>query len=174
VQLPYYNDVGTKNYNGNRVVTGWKIVGITGGTAGTYSTGEDVTYTDGELTATPYNFADRNCTNKDLYSVSGRVFNQGAYWDVPYGVTAITIEPYWAKCAYLADAYADVTYKQDMSQAYNVPNVGGGQKYTNGSSYSIAGDNNQKVFTSKSNATSSSNSGLFQGASGSGSHTVYD
>ena len=48
VQLPYYNDVGTKNYNGNRVVTGWKIVSITGGTAGTYSTGEDdVTYTDG-------------------------------------------------------------------------------------------------------------------------------
>ena len=93
VQLPYYNDVGTKNYNGNRVVTGWKIVSITGGTAGSYSTGEDVTYTDGVLTATPYNFADRNCTDKDLYSVSDRVFNQGAYWDVPYGVTAITIEP---------------------------------------------------------------------------------
>ena len=26
VQLPYYNQVGTKNYTGNRVVTGWKIV----------------------------------------------------------------------------------------------------------------------------------------------------
>ena len=173
VQLPYYNDVGTKNYNGNRVVTGWKIVGITGGTAGTYSTGEDVTYTDGELTATPYNFADRNCTNKDLYSESGRVFNQGAYWDVPYGVTAITIEPYWAKCAYLADAYADVVYNQGMGTAYNVPNVGGGEKYTNGSSYPIAGEN-QKVFTSKGNAVATKNSGLFQGASGSGSHTVYD
>ena len=173
VQLPYYNDVGTKNYTGNRVVTGWKIVSITGGTAGSYSTGEDVTYTDGVLTATPYNFADRNCTNKDLYSVSGRVFNQGAYWDVPYGVTAITIEPYWAKCVYLADAYPDVVYNTDMTSATNVPNVGGGQKYTNGSSYPIAGEN-QKVFTSKSNATSSSNSGLFQGASGSGSHTVYD
>lgn len=174
VQLPYYNDVGTKNYNGNRVVTGWKIVGITGGTAGSYSTGEDVTYdASGNLTATPYNFADRNCTNKDLYSVSKRVFNQGAYWDVPEGVTAITIEPYWAKCTYLADAYADVTYKQDMSTAYNVPNVGGGQKYTNGNDYTIAGES-QKVFTTKDNATSSSNSGLFQGTSGAGSHTVYD
>jgi hypothetical protein len=173
VQLPYYNDVGTKNYNGNRVVTGWKIVGITGGTPGNYSTGEDVTYTDGVLTATPYNFADRNCTNKDLYSESGRVFNQGAYWDVPYGVTAITIEPYWAKCTYLADAYADVTYNQAMSTASNVPNVGGGQIYTNGNSYSIAGES-QKVFTTKGNATSSSNSGLFQGTTNPGNHTVYD
>ncbi len=175
VQLPYYNDVGTKNYNGNRVVTGWKIVGITGGTAGTYSTGEDVTYTDGVLTATPYNFADRNCTNKDLYGDGGsnRVFNQGAYWDVPYGVTAITIEPYWAKCTYLADAYADVVYNQGMGTAYNVPNVGGGQKYTNRGSYPIAGES-QMVFTSKGDAIATSNSGLFQNASGSGSHTVYD
>ena len=174
VQLPYYNDVGTKNYTGNRVVTGWKIVSITDGTAGTYSTGEDVTYTDGVLTATPYNFADRNCTNKDLYSVSGRVFNQGAYWDVPYGVTAITIEPYWAKCAYLADAYADVVYNTAMTSATNVPNVGGGQIYTNGNSYTIAGES-QKVFTDKGKAIAKDNSGLFQGVTGSpGSQTVYD
>ena len=173
VQLPYYNDVGVGNYTGNRVVTGWKIVSITGGTSGTYSTGEDVTYTNGVLTATPYNFADRNCTNKDLYSVSGRVFNQGAYWDVPYGVTAITIEPYWAKCVYLADAYADVVYNTNMTSATNVPNVGGGQKYTNRNSYPIAGES-QMVFTSKGDAIATSNSGLFQGASGSGSHTVYD
>ena len=174
VQLPYYNDVGTKNYTGNRVVTGWKIVSITGGTAGTYSTGEDVTYTNGELTATPYNFADRNCTDKDLYSVSGRVFNQGAYWDVPYGVTAITIEPYWAKCVYLADAYADVVYNQAMGTAYNVANVGGGQKYTNGNSYTIAGES-PKVFTDKGKAIAKDNSGLFQGVTGSpSSQTVYD
>ena len=173
VQLPYYNDVGTKNYNGNRVVTGWKIVSITDGTAGSYSTGEDVTYTNGVLTATPYNFADRNCTAKDLYSVSGRVFNQGAYWDVPYGVSAITIEPYWAKCVYLADAYADKVYNQKMTEGYDVPNVGGGRIYTDGNSYSIAGES-QKVFTSIGNAISSSNSGLYQGTSGAGSHSVYD
>lgn len=176
VQLPYYNDVGTKNYNGNRVVTGWKIVKINDSETGTgsYSTGEDVTYTDGELTATPYNFADRNCTNKDLYSQSGRVFNQGAYWDVPYGVTAITIEPYWAKCVYLADAYADVVYNTAMTSATNVPNVGGGEIYTNGNSYTIAGES-QKVFTDKGKAIAKDNSGLFQGVTGSpSSQTVYD
>ena len=136
VQLPYYNDVGSGNYTGNRVVTGWKIVGITGGTEGTYSTGEDVTYTDGVLTKTPYNFADRNCTNKDLYGTNGsyRVFNQGAYWDVPEGVTAITIEPYWAKCTYLADPNADKVYNTAMNAGYDVPNVGGGQIYTHKSS----------------------------------------
>ena len=92
VQLPYYNDVGTKNYNGNRVVTGWKIVSITGGTPGTFTSSDSWG---------GYNFADRNCTNKDLYGTGGsnRIFNQGAYWDVPEGVTAITIEPYWAKCS---------------------------------------------------------------------------
>ena len=164
VQLPYYNDVGSKNYNGYRVVTGWKIVSITGGTAGTFSTST--------ADAPSYNFADRNCTNKDLYSVSGRIFNQGAYWDVPEGVTAITIEPYWAKAVYLADAYADVVYNAGMGTAYNVSNVGGGQKYTNGSSYSIAGES-QVVFTSMGNAIASSNSGLFQGVDAN-SHTVYD
>ena len=178
VQLPYYNDVGTKNYNGNRVVTGWKIVSITNGTAGSYTAGDDasasVNAETGEVTlTTPYNFADRHCTNKDLYSSSGRVFNQGAYWDVPEGVTAITIEPYWAKCVYLADEYADVVYNTNMSTAYNVPNVGGGKKYTNRNSYSIAGES-QKVFTSKGDAIATSNSGLFQGVSGAGSHTVYD
>ncbi len=142
VQLPYYNDVGTKNYTHNRVVTGWKIVSITGGTPGTYSAADNWG---------GYNFADRNCTNKDKYSVSGRVFSQGAYWDVPEGVTAITIEPYWAKAAYLADANADKVYDTDMATGYDVPNVGGGNIYTNNSEYSIAG-NNQKVFTSLSGA----------------------
>ncbi len=152
VQLPYYNDVGTKNYTGNRVVTGWKIVSITGGTAGSYTTGDDATAdAEGNITSAPYNFADRNCTNKDLYDKSGRIFNQGAYWDVPEGVTAITIEPYWAKAAYLADAYPDVVYNQSMDTKYDVPYVGGGEKYKNGSKYSIAGEE-QVVYTAVGNA----------------------
>ena len=171
VQLPYYNDYCDGNYTGNRIVTGWKIVSITGGTAGSYSTGDDVTYTNGELTATPYNFADRKCTNKDLYSVSGRVFNQGAYWDVPEGVTAITIEPYWGKAVYLSDAYWDVIYKNNntdaMATAANVPNVGGGQRYTNGTSTF----NGQVIYTSMNNAISSS--ALFSDGDAN-SHTVYD
>ena len=142
VQLPYYNDVGTGNYTKNRVVTGWKIVSITGGTPGTYTESDSWG---------GYNFADRNCTNKDLYSKSGRVFSQGAYWDVPEGVTAITIEPYWAKAAYLADANADKVYDATMDNAYDVANVGGGTIYTNGNSYSIA-DDSQIVYTSLSKA----------------------
>ena len=166
VQLPYYNDVGTKNYTGNRVVTGWKIVSITGGTAGSFTTGEDAATDDeGNITAAPYNFADRNCTAKDLYSTSERVFNQGAYWDVPEGVTAITIEPYWAICTYLADANADIVYNQDMSTAYNVPNIGGGQLYTNKQEYSIAGED-QVVYTSSDDARNN--------LSLNSSHTVYD
>ena len=112
VQLPYYNDVGTGNYTEGRVVTGWKITAISGGKPGTYSASD---------AWGGYNFADRNCTNKDLYSVSHRVFSQGAYYDVPYGVTAITIEPYWGQAAFLADPNYDAVFtdkyvRQDVTQ----------------------------------------------------------
>ena len=111
VQLPYYNDVGIGNYTNGRVVTGWKITDISGGTKGTYSPGD---------VWGGYNFADRMCTQKDLYSVSGRVFSQGAYFDVPYGVTAITIEPYWGEAAYVADPNLDVVYNTSYSSRQNV------------------------------------------------------
>ena len=184
VQLPYYNDYCEGNYTENRVVTGWKIVSITGGTAGNYSTGDNVTYTDGVLTATPYNFADRKCTNKDLYGTGGsnRVFNQGAYWDVPEGVTAITIQPYWGRAVYLSDSCWDVVYRNGtgngiavgtaadaMTTASNVTTVGGGQRYNNG----VSIFNDQLVYTSMSNAISSSGSALFSGVDAN-SHTVYD
>ncbi len=159
VQLPYYNDVGTKNYTDNKVVTGWKIVAISGGTH-SFSTGEDATATadeEGNITlTTPYNFADRKSTGKDKFDVSGRVFSQGAYFDVPEGVTSITIEPYWGKCVYVSDAYPDVVYNQGMSTATNVTTVGGGQRYTNGESYDING-NSQAVYTTMSAAVTALN-----------------
>ena len=169
VQLPYYNDVGTMNYTGNRVVTGWKIISVDdGGTEGTFTTGDDATANaDGEITATPYNFADRKSYAKDLYSKSGRIFNQGAYWDVPEGVKEITIEPYWAKAVYLADAYADVVYSTDMKTAYNVPTVGGGQVYVNG----VSTFNGQKVYTLLTGTGGAIDSNVL-GANT--SHTVYD
>ena len=137
VQLPYYNDYGTKNYTGNRVVTGWKITSITGGTAGTFKEADEWG---------GYNFADRKCTNKDLYSVSKRVFSQGAYWDVPEGVTAITIEPYWAIANYVSDATYDVVY----DNAYTAKSFSPfGTQYANNSDIDIYGDGNkQKVYTS--------------------------
>ncbi|MBO5579227.1 MAG: chitobiase/beta-hexosaminidase C-terminal domain-containing protein [Prevotella sp.] len=155
VQLPYYNDIGTGNYTENRVVTGWKITEITGGTTGTYSEADEWG---------GYNFADRNCTNKDLYSVSKRVFSQGAYWDVPNGVTAITIEPYWAIANYVSDETYDVVYKKDYTkQTFGLF----GTQYSNNTTIDIYNDGStdQKVYTSIGNAlTGFDNSGK----------TVYD
>ena len=104
IQLPYFNDVGTGNYTNYRVVTGWEIISMTGGTAGTFNAAD---------TWGGYNFADRKCTNKDLVGTSGRIFSQGAYFDVPYGVTDIYIQPHWATAAYVADEYLDVVYNSD-------------------------------------------------------------
>lgn len=150
VQLPYYNEVGTGNYTGNRVVTGWKITSITGGTPGTYETGDNWG---------GYNFADRYCTNKDLYSVSKRVFSQGAYFEVPYDVTAITIEPYWGVAAYVSDQYYDVVYKENGDNNYsgqnvNVTSAGLGTQATNNTDITINGST-QKVYTSIDNARKS-------------------
>ena len=126
MQLPYYNDYFDDNYTNNKVVTGWKITSITGGNTG-------------QLTTTGnnrYNFADRNCTAKDLYSTLGRVLAQGGYFNVPEGVTAITIEPYWGKAVYLCDATYDVTYSSSYTEypshtAGATPNTFNGQPVYN-------------------------------------------
>lgn len=108
VQLPYYNEFFDDNYTNNKVVTGWKITSITGGTEGTFSK-------EGN---NRYNFADRHCTQKDLYKESGRVFAQGGYFNVPEGVKAITIEPYWGKAIYLSDSYHDVVYNNGTGHGF--------------------------------------------------------
>ena len=162
VQLPYYNEVGTGNYTtasdgSSRVVTGWKIVSMTGGSGGGYS--------ETNYDAPNYNYADRDHYGKDIYGTggSGRIFAQGAYFNVPTGVTEITIQPYWAKCAYLSDANYDrygYNTTDDLSQ------IGGG-RYTNGSNYSINGVS-QKVYTTFTNARNAMGSTYESGA------TVYD
>lgn len=104
IQLPYYNELfgdatantsnWDKRYGGNYkdyVVTGWKITAVD-------KTGTNSFKADWE---SGYNFADRNCTDKDLFDTSGRVFAQGGYYYVPEGVTAITIEAYWGQAVYL-------------------------------------------------------------------------
>ena len=148
VQLPYYNEVGEGNYTDNKVVTGWIITAIDGGTAGTYSAADNFG---------GYNFADRNCTNKDLYSKSGRIFSQGAYFDVPYGVTGITIEPYWGVAAYVSDQYYDVVYSQvsQKNNNYTSQLVSGlGTQYdSNPDKTSFNGT--QKVYTSIESARAS-------------------
>ena len=122
VQLPYYNDVGTGNYTGNRVVTGWKITAITAIEGDPYTSAN---YPTTGITDFPnHNYADRRSSNKDLYSVSKRVFSQGAYFDVPYGVESITIEPYWGNAIYVADQYYDVVYKNDYTGKQGVSQTG--------------------------------------------------
>ncbi|MBQ3788941.1 MAG: hypothetical protein II849_09095 [Bacteroidales bacterium] len=158
VQLPYYNDVGSGNYTGNRVVTGWIVTAVTGGTQGERVAADFTTTTNYD--APYYNFADRDTYAKDLYSISGRIFAQGAYFNVPTGVTAITIEPYWAVCTYVSDACYD---------SYSYMNGGTndiyGLRYTNDNSYSINGSS-QKVYTNVTNAVTN--------LTGVTSPTVYD
>ena len=123
VQLPYYNDVGTGNYTGNKVVTGWKITSMSPMPASDPYTSDN--YPSSGIKDYPdHNYADRKSANKDLYGVSGRVFSQGAYFDVPYGVTSITIEPYWGNAIYVADEFYDVVYKNDYSGKQGVSQTG--------------------------------------------------
>ena len=116
VVLPFANefDGWTRDYS--KVITGWKITSITGGTAGTLSN---------------YNFADRDCTAKDLYSNSNYIFAQGGNYIVPYGVTAITIEANMANAFYLSDARADFgysnTYDGQTNLAWTMPTTYHGQ-----------------------------------------------
>ncbi len=106
IQLPYYNNIfgnpegstWDERYGGNykeKVVVGWEITSVTGGTEGTLVKN----WQDG------YNFADRDCTNKD----KERIFAQGGYYYVPNGVTAISITAKWADAIYL-DNSADNSY----------------------------------------------------------------
>ena len=163
VQLPYYNEVGTHNYTGNKVVTGWKITNVTIGSGenvavlGSYKAGSDIG-SDGKL---PYNFADRKSYAKDLYGTSGRVFAQGAYFDVPYGATSITIEPYWGEAVYVSDEYFDVVFSTGYA-AQNVTQLG--KPFGDNEVQVSINGSSQKVYNSIDNAV---------GALGSGG-TVYD
>lgn len=138
VQLPYYNEVGTGNYTGNKVVTGWEI---------TVSGGKNA-FGTANYDAPNYNFADRNSTGKDNYATSGRIFAQGGYYNVPEGINSISIKPHWADCVYLSDPNYDVVYSTTYA-ATNVTTMG--TRYTNGQNYTINGSS-QKVYTSLANA----------------------
>lgn len=113
VQLPYYNEVfgnpsaadHLTRYYGNytsKAVTAWKITAVTddGRTRNSFVK----SWENG------YNYADRNCTAKDIYADNdGRAFAQGGYYYVPEGVKKIEIEAYWGTAFYLhgKDHYLD-------------------------------------------------------------------
>ena len=160
VQLPYYNEqFGNPNatthaekYGNNytdKVVTGWKITSVTEGTQGTFV----------ENWESGYNFADRYCTEKDIYAVSGRVFAQGGYYYVPEGVTAITIEAYWGNAVYLHN-------KEHSIDRVNL----GDNDFTPAGKFP-ATFNGQQVYADIKTAI---NSGLALEGSGTSAITVYD
>ncbi len=152
VQLPYFNEVGDGNYTDGLVVTGWKVT-VSGGSNSYTSSGSDVTFGSDGTPNTPYNFADRKCTEKDNYANSKRVFSQGAYFDVPYGVTSINIEAYWGKAAYICDKNYDVVYKDDFTNPKDVDVLSAGEQKnsllaTGQTIYHVIGDNNTGALAS--------------------------
>ena len=96
VILPFANEYKI-NTDYSRICTGWKITSVSGGTAGSFAN---------------YNFADRDCTAKDIYNESTNpfIFAQGGYYIVPTGVTGISIEANFATAYYLSDASYEIGY----------------------------------------------------------------
>lgn len=94
VVLPFANEFEGWTPNYEYICTGWEITSVTGGTEGTL---------------TDYNFADRNCTAKDIYDATNNpiIFAQGGNWIVPYGVTSINVKAHFAKAYYLSDPNYD-------------------------------------------------------------------
>ena len=107
VVLPFANEFEV-NTDYSKICTGWKITNIEGGNDAAFEN---------------HNYANRDCTAKDLYDNSKFIFAQGGYFIVPYNVTAITIEANFADAFYLSDATYDVGYKSN----YTVPTGLGGE-----------------------------------------------
>ena len=145
IQLPYYNSIfgdptvqvdaaatlderktqWNSRYGGNyndNVVIGWEITDVTGGIENITDVKKeednvvvfDHTFsTDAE---SGFNYTDRYCTTKD----EGRVFAQGGYYYVPYGVTNIKIKAKWATAIYLDNSANHDYDKVHMSVNGNV------------------------------------------------------
>ena len=92
VILPFANEYEV-NTDYTRICTGWKVV-VSGGTK----------------SFEHYNFADRDCTEKDNFNASTNpyIFAQGGYYVVPNGVSSIEITPNYATAYYVSDASYDI------------------------------------------------------------------
>lgn len=108
VVLPFANEF-EMNTDYSKICTGWKITGITGGTAGTFE---------------HYNVSDRRCTTKDLYNTTGFIFAQGGNYIVPYGVTSITITANFATAYYLCDENYEIAYSGNRTGNDNAGYIG--------------------------------------------------
>ena len=161
VQLPYYNEqfgnpsvvipddptdanYATKwnqRYGGNYkdyVVTGWEVTSVTDSrkdSDGNYLEGAKERTSFEANWQSGYNFADRNCIDKDLYGTSGRIFAQGGYYYVPEDVTEITITAHWGKAVYLHNNEHSM---DRVSLAYPSADGNDGKGETTGANYGYA------------------------------------
>ena len=118
VVLPFANefDGWTAETNNDtyidRIITGWEITSMNGGTQGNFTTTGD----------NRYNFADPECNEKDLYSSDNGnyVYAQGGNLVIPKGVTGITIRAHWADAVYLRDSYYDLSYDAEYANTRNI------------------------------------------------------
>jgi len=113
VVLPFANELWTQT-DYSTVVTGWKITSVTkNGTS--YNTFNIPA-------AEPYNFADRDNPQKDIYDAPTNpyIFAQGGNYIVPYGVTAISIEANFATAYYLSDSRSDFGYNNSYGDQTNL------------------------------------------------------
>ena len=101
VILPFANEYEI-NTDYSKICTGWKITGVSGGSNGSFAN---------------YNFADRNCTAKDIYNEDTNpfIYAQGGYYIVPTGVTGIEITANFAIAYYLSDATYEIGYDSDYA-----------------------------------------------------------
>lgn len=101
VILPFANEYEI-NTDYSKICTGWKITRVSGGSNGSFAN---------------YNFADRNCTAKDIYNEDTNpfIYAQGGYYIVPTGVTGIEITANFAIAYYLSDATYEIGYDSDYA-----------------------------------------------------------
>ncbi len=102
------NEVWTPDYS--KICTGWKITKV--GTQESFSIPQNE----------PYNFADRNNPNKDVYNATNNpyIFAQGGNYIVPYGVSSITIEANFANAFYLSDPQYERAYDATSTTPTNL------------------------------------------------------
>lgn len=95
VVLPFANEFEGWTPDYDYICTGWEISNVE-------CSGSPAAFSD-------YNYADRDCTAKDIYHATTNpiIFAQGGNYIVPYGVTAITINAHFAKAYYLSDPNYD-------------------------------------------------------------------
>lgn len=113
IVLPFANEFsgwtmpasGSNDYD--KIVVGWEITSIAGGTAGSTPTAANF--------YNFYNFCDPDCTAKDLYSNTNYVWAQGGNYIVPNGVTAITFTAHIVNAYYLSDPYPDEGFNSNYS-----------------------------------------------------------